>query len=123
MAVDSRTNERGQGRIGLLISVALVGIAIFTGVKFIPVKVAAYQFKDVLTQECRMAAVRRNDAAVAQRILDKAEELDVPLQGKNLKVRRTRSEMIIRASYEQPIDLKVTTYVFKFDHEEKAPLF
>jgi hypothetical protein len=31
--------------------------------------------------------------------------------------------MIIRASYERPIDLKVTTYVFRFDAEERAPLF
>ena len=31
--------------------------------------------------------------------------------------------MIITATYEHPIDLKVTTYVYKFDETEKAPLF
>ena len=41
----------------------------------------------------------------------------------NLQVSRTRSEMIISAKYEQPIDLTFTTYVYRFDHKEKAPLF
>jgi hypothetical protein len=36
---------------------------------------------------------------------------------------RTTSEMVISAKYEQTIDLKFTKYVFKFDHEERAPLF
>jgi hypothetical protein len=31
--------------------------------------------------------------------------------------------MVISAKYEQTIDLKVTKYVYKFDHEERAPLF
>jgi len=36
---------------------------------------------------------------------------------------RTGREMIISAKYQQTVDLKVTTYVFRFDHEERAPLF
>jgi hypothetical protein len=31
--------------------------------------------------------------------------------------------MIITARYEQPIDLKVTTYVYEFNAKERAPLF
>jgi hypothetical protein len=31
--------------------------------------------------------------------------------------------MVISATYEQPIDLKITTYVYKFAETEKAPLF
>ena len=91
--------------------------------KFLPVKIAAYQFKDFLEQETRMAAVRRDDKQVFKRIIDKAEELEIPLDRKGLDVRRTQREMIITARYEQAIDLKVTTYVYRFDHRERAPLF
>jgi hypothetical protein len=31
--------------------------------------------------------------------------------------------MVITASYEQPIDLKVTVYNYRFYQKEKAPLF
>jgi hypothetical protein len=109
--------------LGLLVAIAVVGIAIFLGVKIIPVRVNAYQFRDFLDEECRFAAVRGSDAEVAKRIVEKARELEIPLEKKRLTLERTRNEMIIACSYEQPIDLKLTTYVYKFDHKYRAPLF
>jgi hypothetical protein len=118
-----RRGERGEGKIGLLIAVALVAIGIFLGVKIIPVRVAAYEFRDFVEEECRFAAVRKSDGEVRERILQKAEELRIPLDPKKLKLQRHGGEMIITADYEQPIDLSVTTYVFKFQVDERAPLF
>jgi hypothetical protein len=118
-----RSNERGEGRVGLMITLIIVAVAIFLGVKIIPVRIAAYEFRDVLREEARYGAVRSTDAEVVKRILNKAAELEIPLEKKNLKVSRTQSKMIVSATYEQPIDLKVTTYVYKFDETKKAPLF
>lgn len=115
--------QNGEGRVGLLVGLAVVGIAVFLGVKIIPVRIKAYEFRDVLREECRYGAVRDNDAAVVKRIMDKAEELELPLKKKDVTVKRTISEMIITAKYEQPIDLKVTQYVYRFDAKERAPLF
>lgn len=119
----NRKNERGEGRLGLLVAVIVVGAAIFVGAKVIPVRVTAYQFRDLLRQEARMGAVRDDDHAVAERILREAQDLEIPLDKKNLKVTRTKSKMIITVRYEVPIDLKVTTYTYKFDVTERAPLF
>ncbi len=116
-------DQRGEGRIGLLVSLALLAVGIFVGVKIIPVRINAYEFGDFITEECRFAAVRSQDAEVAKRILDKAVQLEIPLKKKDLKVQRTAGEMIITASYEQPIDLKVTVYTYKFYRREKAPIF
>ena len=118
-----RHGERGEGKVGALIALAVVGVAIFLGVKIVPVRVAAYEFRDFVEQECRYAAVRKHDDQVRKRILEKAEELEIPLDPKRLSLDRTRSEMIIKASYEQPIDLKVYTYVYKYEVNERAPLF
>ena len=118
-----RRGERGEGKIGLLIAVALVAIGVFLGVKIIPVRVAAYEFRDFVEEECRFAAVRKGDGEVRERIIQKAEELRIPLDPKKLKLQRYGGEMIITADYEQPIDLSVTTYVFKFQVDERAPLF
>jgi len=123
MTTRLRSNQRGEGRFGLLVAIIVVGVAAFVGVKVIPVRIAAYEFRDVLREECRYAAVRNDDSKVAKRILDRAIELDIPLDKKRLTLQRTRSEMIITAAYEQPIDLKVTTYVYRFDAKERAPLF
>ena len=50
-------------------------------------------------------------------------QLDIPITKKNLKVTRNTKEIVISAEYEQKIDLKVTTYTFRFDAEQKAPIF
>ena len=121
--MNDRTSERGDGRIGFLISLALLGAGIFVGVKLIPVRVNAYEFRDFIQEECRFAATRANDKEIYMRIFDKAKELRLPLEKKNLHMERTLHEMIISAKYEQTVDLKVTKYVYKFDHEERAPLF
>ena len=121
--MSDRHRERGEGRLGFLVSLALLGTGIFLGVKVIPVRVNAYEFRDFIQEECRFAATRANDKEIWTRIYEKAQELRLPLEKKNLHMERTTHEMIISAKYEQTIDLKVTKYVYKFDHEERAPLF
>ena len=118
-----KTGESGEGRVGFLVALIVVGVAVFLGLKVIPVRISAYEFHDALREEVRFAAVRDSDKVVADRIMQKAKELEIPLQRKNLQLERTRGEMIISASYEQPIDLKVTTYVYKFNVTERAPRF
>ena len=115
--------ERGEGRIGFILSLALLGTGIFVGVKVIPVRINAYEFRDFIQEECRFAATRSHDEEIYKRILAKAKELRLPLEKKNLRMERTAHEMIISASYRQTIDLKFTKYVYKFDQEEHAPLF
>jgi predicted small metal-binding protein len=118
-----RKSERGEGRIAFLISLAVLGVGIFVGVKIVPVRLSAYEFKDFMEQECRFAATRNKDEEIYKRVVDKAKDLHLPLDKKNLHLERTTHEMIISAKYQQTIDLKFTKYVFKFDHEERAPLF
>ncbi len=118
-----RNSQRGDGRIGFFLSLAILGAAIFIGVKVIPVRINAYEFRDFIETECRFAATRNHDDEIYKRIMDKAKDLRLPLDKKDLHMERTTTEMVISAKYEQTIDLKVTKYVFKFDHEERAPLF
>ncbi|HKQ59650.1 MAG TPA: hypothetical protein VJS92_00110 [Candidatus Polarisedimenticolaceae bacterium] len=115
--------QRGEGRLGFLFAVAVVGVAVFLGLKIIPVRVAAYEFRDKLRDECRMASLTKNNSEIIDRIMNKARELEIPLDKKNLQITRSQTEMMIVCSYEQPIDLKFTRYVYRFNAKEKAPLF
>lgn len=121
--MNRRIGERGEGRIGLMLALGMLGMGVFLGAKIIPVRINAYEFRDFIQQECRFAATRNHDEEIYKRIFDKAKELRLPLDKKHLKLERSLREMVITASYEQTIDLKFTKYVYKFDHEERAPLF
>jgi hypothetical protein len=116
-------NQSGEGRKGFIFSMAIMGSMIFAGAKYIPVKIDAYNFRDTIREECRMAAVRNSDSVVAERIMDEAKDLQIPLKRKNLTIKRTKRRMIITAHYEQPIDFKVTKWTFRFKAHEEAPLF
>ena len=119
----SNFSERGEGRTGFTITLVLFLVALFVAVKIVPVRIDGYNFRETLREEARFASIHRNDQDVRDRILDKAATLQIPLDPGDLTIRRTTSQVIINASYEQPIDLKVTTYVYKFETEQRAPLF
>jgi hypothetical protein len=118
-----RSDQRGEGRFSFFLTAAVFVVMVFAGVKYVPVRIDAYTFKDTLREEARYASIHRNDDAIKERILDEADVLEIPLDPDNLTIRRTRSQVIISAKYDVPIDFIVTTYVYKFRHEQKAPLF
>lgn len=117
-------NQRGEGRLGMLFALAILGTAIFAGVKYVPVRVTAYEFHDEIRQAARYGAAYNKTAKfVENSIHEIADDLDIPLTKTSLHVRRTRSAIVVEVNYEQPIDFAVTTYVYKFDTKEEAPLF
>ena len=118
-----RKSERGEGRFGFIVTLAVFCIVVFLAVKIVPVRIDGYQFKEVLREEARSAAVHRNDRAVVERILATAEAMDIPLKKENLKLQRTKVELTISATYEKPVELPVGSYVYKFRSEQSAPLF
>jgi len=119
-----RSNQRGEGKLGLIVAAALVGAAIFAGIKYIPVRVTAYQFRDEMRQACRHgAAYQKSEKYVADQIMELADDLQIPLDKSGLVVKKTRSVIRVEASYDQPIDFAVTTYMYKFRAKEEAPLF
>lgn len=121
--MSSMQSQRGEGRVGFIITLVAFIAAAFVVVKIVPVRVDGYNFRDTLRQEARFAAIHRDDEEVRKRIMDQAEVLEVPLEPKNLTIRRTVADVIITASYDQTIDLKFTTYTYRFRGQEKAPLF
>ena len=118
-----RNRERGQGRAGFLVTLVLFLLGVFLAFKIVPARIDGYQFQEVLREEARNAAVHRNDQVVAERIMDKAKAMDIPLKRSNLSISRDRAELVITATYQKPIDLRFTTYTYKFKGRQAAPLF
>ncbi len=115
--------ERGKGRFGFIISVLILAAAVFVAAKLVPVKVKTYQFADYMREEAQRAAWNKNEQTLRARLLDKAETLGLPVTEKNLQIKMGGGEIRVSARYEVPVDLIVTTYVWRLDQEERAPLF
>ena len=118
-----RNSEHGNGRAGFLITLTLFVAGTFLAVKVVPVRIDGYKFRELMREEARNAAVHRNDSVIVQRLLDEAKSMEIPLQAADLTISRSTVAVTISAKYKRPIDLRVGTYVYKFNASEKAPLF
>lgn len=119
-----KNGQRGEGRIGFIVTLIVVVVGLFVGIKVIPVRINAYQLEDTLRDEARFASANRtDDAAIKKRILENAQSLNIPLAPENVSIERSKKEVIVRAKFEQAIDLKFTVYTYRFDREQRAPVF
>ena len=113
--------ERGEGRLGVFVWLAIFASAIFFAVKTVPVKVAVYEFNDYCEQEIRMTATRGSSRISAEeirkKILDKALELEIPLDKQQVKIQKQRNKITAQVDFQVTIDLAV--YQWVWDYKEK----
>jgi hypothetical protein len=117
------TSERGEGRLGTLLGLCVLVLTVYLGFKVVPVMVNAYAFRDYIEQEARFAALQKKDEEVVKRVLRKAQELELPIQAKNIKVKRDQGHFDIAVKYTVPIATPIYTYNWDFDEKYRAPLF
>ena len=112
----------GEGKIGciiwLLALIAVVGIA----AKLIPVKIRSAELYDFMEEQA-MFAGRRGPEQLKKSILNRAEELELPLTKKNLSIKRTGGRIRMRATYTVPVEFPGYTYHWKFEHVIDRPVF
>ena len=112
----------GEGKIGcviwLLALVAVVGIA----AKLIPIKIRTAELYDFMEEQA-MFAGRRGPEQLKKAILNRAEELDLPLIKKNIQVKRTGGRIRMRATYTVPVEFPGYTYMWDFEHIIDRPVF
>lgn len=115
-------SRNGQGKIGcilwLLVLAAVIGIA----AKLIPIKIASAELADFMEEQA-MFAGRSDIATIKKRILDRAQELDLPLDKKNLSVEKRGGRVRMRATYTVPVELPGYTYYWDFEHIIDRPVF
>jgi hypothetical protein len=118
-----RHREAGEGKIGLLISLALLLSAAYAAYVLIPIKVRTYEFYDTMRSEARFGAVRKRDEVVADRLLKKARQLGIPLKKENLEIKRDGGMYVITAHYTIPVDLTVYQTDWVYRERATAPIF
>jgi hypothetical protein len=116
-------SERGEGRFGTLFALTLLAVMIYLGVKVVPVMINTYAFKDFIEEEARFAAVRRDDDEIRTRVWQKARELDLPIELKQILTERSNTRFDIAVRYSIPIVTPVYTYVWELDEKVSSPLF
>ena len=120
------SRDRGEGRIGLVIALALLSASGFVGVKLIPVKIKFFNFADRVEQKLQSASWRSYDQARDETLkFVRQEAAGTGLPVDHLKVKMptpTTGEMVVVVDWDVPIDLAITKYVWKYHLEKRAPM-
>ncbi|MDX1500971.1 MAG: hypothetical protein R3325_01320 [Thermoanaerobaculia bacterium] len=113
---------RGNSRFGCilwLIAALIFGMIVW---KAVPVRIQAAEFADYLEDQARFAA-RSTPEELRNRIMGRAEELRIPLDPKNLTVRKNAGRVWIECRYTIPLEFPFYTYEWHFEHIVDRPVF
>jgi predicted membrane protein len=120
--MDHTRRQRGEGRIGCLIGLVLLLVAILIAYKMIPIKVKSAEMRDIVTDEAR-AAGNRSDKQIKAAILHKAESLELPVTDEDIVIDRRSGEIKIEVDYVVPVEFPGYTYEWAFHHQVQNPIF
>lgn len=114
--------QLGDGKLGCLLWLLLVGIGGMIAFKAIPVKIATSQLYDFMVEQAKFST-RSSTDAIENRIVRRARDLDLPVDKKAVKVTRMGDRIRMQARFTVPLEFPGYTYYWDFDLEVDRPVF
>ena len=107
-------NRRGASRLGCLIPLLFVALALFLAIDFGEAYFRFYQFKDAMGQEARFATTKTDDQ-ITLRLAALADTLQLPPGAELVTIQRTPATITIESDYDEVIKLPLKKeYILHF---------
>jgi hypothetical protein len=107
-----------------LFGVGILVLLVYGGYKMLPTYMAAWEFEDAIKEEAKLSAYsNRSEADIHDALMRKAHELEIPLDEKQLVVRRDTGELVISADYSMHVDFAVYPFDLSFHPSSKMRRF
>ncbi len=116
--------QTGAGNVGCIISLAILAVAVILAMKVIPTRVAVAELQDYCEKQAEQASMpRRTDQTIADEILIKAQQENLPVRKEDIKVWRDSSMSHVEVKYTVVMDLLVYKYNWAVEHKADRTLF
>lgn len=109
------THGRGEGRVGCVIWLIILGFVILVLWQAVPVKIKSADMADYM-DELATNAGRKSPEDLIRRIVQRAKQLDLPVEKKNVSAERLGGRVRLRCTYTVPLDFVFYTYNWDFEH-------
>lgn len=114
--------QKGEGKIGCIFWVALLGIFALVAWQVVPVKINVSDLEEFITRQAETAG-RASAARIKSSILTRANDLKLPVTKDNLKVDKSGDRIVISCNYEIPVSVFGFVYNWKVSHNIDRPVF
>ena len=114
--------QSGEGKAGCVVWTLLLVIGGFVAFKVVPIKIADMRLLDEIENLARHHN-NKTDRFFRDHLFNKAEELFLPVEKKNIQVKKTQRWVRIQIEYTVPVDFIVTTYHWEFKHDIRREVF
>ena len=118
----SNRREAGEGNFGCIVGLVLLVIAVIIAFKVIPIKANMADLRQVCIDEGKSAG-QHSDATIMKRILEKADEVHLPVTEENVTIARAQNTITIDVDYTVPVPFPGYTYQWHEHHHVENPIF
>lgn len=115
-------SQRGEGKAGCVFWILILLVGGLVAWRWIPATIADMQLRDHMDELAKLYP--RDDARSFERkILNRANELNIPLQDKHVVVKKTGQRVIMDVEYTVPLDFFVFTYNKHYKHHMDRDIY
>jgi hypothetical protein len=118
-----RRSERGEGNLGCVLWLLALGLATLIAWKAVPVKVQSTQLYDYMDELAKFSAARTPPEQLEKMIIDRAKQLDIALEKKDVNVERNGDNIFMEIDYTVPLEFPGYTYQWHFHQKLDRPIF
>ena len=116
--------QRGDVPVGCLVGMVVLLVVVLISIKAIPAITRVGELeKEVVNLADRANRRDYTDKRILRDILAKAEELDLPVNKKSVRIDRTEHRIKVRVNFDYPLEFPFYTYVWQKEIYEDRPLF
>ncbi|MDH3403236.1 MAG: hypothetical protein OES32_01550 [Acidobacteriota bacterium] len=119
----TRRRMAGEGVVGCVFYLLVAALVALVLIKVVPIQYRSSELKDFMVEQAKFAGRRTTPPVVHGAILQKANQLGLPVSKKDIEVELKGGHIIMRCRYTVPVDLIVFTYQWEFDHQVRRPVF
>ncbi len=117
-----RRSERGEGNIGCIFWALVFAAVAGFGWKAIPIKMASSQLNDYMVEQAKFA-LRSSPQQIKTRIINKGQELGLPITRKDCQVSKTGARVRMICEYTVRVDFPLYEYDWDFDLEVDRAIY
>ncbi|HVS63640.1 MAG TPA: hypothetical protein VMT85_09080 [Thermoanaerobaculia bacterium] len=118
----SLESQRGEGRLSFVFWLVVLGVIGIIGFEAIPVRYRMAQLQDFMVESAERARFN-NERQLKQAILNRADELDLPLAEKALNVSISGGRIKIDAEYTVTLDFLFYPWDWHKKHEVNRTIY